>query len=79
VRLEWTVFNVPRPALRVTSSNSTHILTWTGLTNVTYAVQGTTELPGTWATLGKVSANQLNLSFTNTSAAMAQFYRVTVP
>jgi hypothetical protein len=79
VRLEWTVFAVPRPVLTITTANSSHILDWTGLTNVTYAVQSTTSLPGTWATLGKVSAGQTNFSFTNASTAAAQFYRLTVP
>jgi hypothetical protein len=36
-----------------------------GLTNVTYDVQVTTNLVGTWATLGKISSTQTNFSFTD--------------
>ena len=79
VRLEWTVFAVPRPVLTITSTNSTHVLSWTGLTNVTYWVQSATNLHSTWATLGKVASARTNFSFINCCAASAQFYRLAVP
>jgi hypothetical protein len=65
VRLEWTVFNVPPPSLALTASIPARTLGWIGLTNVTYDVQTTTNLAGTWATLGKISSTQTNFSFTD--------------
>jgi len=79
VRLEWTVFNVPPPSLSITVSNATQTLHWAGLTNVTYSVQGTTNLLSTWATLGKVSNTGTNFSFTNWNSSAGQFYRLAVP
>jgi len=79
VRLEWTVFNVPPPALTVAVSNSTQNLRWTGLTNVTYSVQGATNLVSSWSTLGKVASTQTNFGFTNWNIGTMQFYRLAVP
>ena len=79
VRLEWTVLNVPQPSLAVDVSGPVQTLRWAGLTNVTYAVQGTTNLAGTWATLGKVSSTQTNFVFTNWNPGTLQFYRLLVP
>jgi len=79
VRLEWTVFNVPQPSLSITVSNSTQNLQWAGLTNVTYSVQGTTNLASTWATLGRVANTQTNFGFTNWNSGAQQFYRLAVP
>jgi hypothetical protein len=78
VRLEWTVFDVPQPALGLASPPPAGALKWTGLTNVTYTVQATTNL-GTWATLGKVAGSQTNFDFIDPSAGTFRFYRVTVP
>lgn len=80
VRLEWTVFDVPRPALTATSTNFVSTLHWAGLTNVVYNVQTSTNLE-TWATLGRVSSIQTNFSFTDLTpgAPRPRFYRVTVP
>src|SRR5208282_3910533 len=64
VRLEWTVFTVPQPSLSVTVSNSAQVLGWTGLTNVTYWVQGATNLTSSWSTLGRVASTRTNFSFT---------------
>jgi len=79
VRLEWTVFNVPRPSFSLIVSNSTQNLRWTGLTNVTYSVQGTTNLMLSWSTLGKVANTQANFGFTNWNPGTLQFYRLAVP
>jgi hypothetical protein len=79
VRLEWTVFNVPPPSLSLTVSNSTQNLRWTGLTNVTYRVQGATNLMSTWSTLGSVANPQTNFGFTNWNTGAPQFYRLEVP
>lgn len=79
VRLEWTVFNVPPPSLSITVSNENQNLEWTGLTNVTYNVQGTTNLLSTWATLGKVANTRTNFSFTNWNPSAQQFYRLAIP
>ncbi|SPE60350.1 hypothetical protein SBV1_410053 [Verrucomicrobia bacterium] len=64
MRLEWTVFGVPEPVVRITSTNSTPTLHWLGLTNVVYNVQSLTNFSAAWATLGKVSATQTNFTFT---------------
>jgi len=79
VRLEWTVFNVPNPALAVTVSNSTQNLFWAGLTNVIYNVQGATNLLGNWATLGRMANSTTNFNFTNWNSGPEQYYRLTIP
>jgi hypothetical protein len=79
VRLEWTVFNVPAPALSLIATNSTQVFAWTGLTNVTYSLQGKTNLTSAWSTLGKVASTQPGFSFTNWNSGAMQFYRLVVP
>ena len=79
VRLEWQVFTVPPPALTVTVSNPMQNLRWVGLTNVNYAVQGTTNLLGTWTTLGHLANSQTNFNFTNWNSGAWQFYRLAIP
>src|ERR1019366_5347647 len=78
VRLEWTVFSVPRPALSVTSTNQVATLHWAGLTNVVYNVQSSTNLVA-WSTLGRVSSTQTNFSFTDANSRASRFYRLTMP
>jgi hypothetical protein len=79
VRLEWTVFNVPPPALALTAADATDIVSWAGQTNVLYSVQSATDLLATWPTLGKVTGSHTNYSFTNWSNSPRQFYRLQVP
>ena len=79
VRLEWTVSNVPPPALAVTVTNGSQYLAWAGLTNVIYNVQAANHLPGGWTTLGRVANTVTNFGFTNWSAGQEQFYRLVVP
>jgi hypothetical protein len=79
VRLEWTVFNVPPPALAITASPATQNLRWSGLGGVTYAVQGATNLGSAWTTLGSVAGTQTNFNFTNWHSGARQFYRLVVP
>jgi hypothetical protein len=79
MRLEWQVFDVPPPSLTFNLSNSAPILNWTGLTNVTYTVQRSTNLLSPWSTVGWLPAAQTNLSFTDWLAGPRQFYRVAVP
>jgi len=79
VRLEWTVLDVSRPSLSLTVSNSTQDLRWTGLTNVTYSVQGTTNLTSTWSTLGRIANSRTDFGFTNWNTGALQFYRLVVP
>lgn len=79
VRLEWTVFPVPPPRLSITATKAQQNLTWNGLTNIIYNVQGATNLPGNWATLGRVVNAQTNLSFTNWNQGLQQFYQLVVP
>jgi len=79
MRLEWQVFDVPPPSLTLKVSNATPILSWTGLTNVTYILQRSTNLLSTWSTIGWIPATQTNLSFIDWSFGQLQFYRITVP
>jgi hypothetical protein len=79
VRLEWTVFNVPKPLVCIGYTNSTRTLNWIGLTNVVYNVLGATNLLTTWPTLGKNSSTQTNFSFTDPVTNSSRFYRLTVP
>ena len=69
---------VPPPVLVLQSSN---VLQWAGVSNVTYTVQANTDLGATnWATLGTASSTSTNLVFTNSAAGMDfQFFRVTYP
>jgi len=78
-RIEWTVFDVPVPSLELSISNSNATLSWTGLTSVSYFIQGTTNLPGPWATLGSLAAIQTNETFTDSRNAAFQCYRLEVP
>ena len=78
VRLEWTVFTVPRPVLTVTSANFLATLHWAGLTNVVYNVQSSTNL-AMWATLARVSNTQTNFSFADLNTSTSRFYRLLVP
>ena len=79
MRLEWTVFNVPPPTLAITASNAVQSLRWAGLTNVIYNVQGITNFPGPWTTLGRVTSLGANFGFTNWNTGAEQFYRLAVP
>ena len=79
VCLEWTVSNVPPPALAVTVTNGAQYLEWAGLTNVIYNVQAASSFPGGWTTLGRVVNTVTNFGFTNWSASQQQFYRLVVP
>ena len=79
MRLEWQVFDVPRPSLTLDVSKPTPILRWTGLTNVTYTVQRSTNLSSTWSTVGWIPATQTNLAFTDWLFGPLQFYRIVVP
>ena len=79
VRLEWTVFNVPPPILFVSVSNQAQNLSWAGLTDVLYNVQGVTNLLGSWATLGRVANSSTNFGFTNWNSGPRQFYRLALP
>ncbi len=78
VRLEWTVFNVPAPTLAGTPTNSAFTLEWTGLSNVMYSVQTSTDLSA-WATLGKVTNAGTNFSFTAYPTETPRFYRLLIP
>jgi hypothetical protein len=79
VRLEWAVSNVPPPLLTMTASGAAQNLQWAGLTNITYNVQGGTNLLGRWTTLGRMANTATNFSFTNWSSGPRQFYRLAVP
>ena len=77
-RVNYTVTNfvtVPSPTLVL---NSTNILRWQGLSNVTYSVQASTNLP-TFSTVGTAVSTTTNLSFTNQTGGEQQFFRVVYP
>ncbi len=78
VRLEWSVFNVPRPALAVAPTNGTFSLHWSGLTNVVYNVQSSSNLTR-WSTLAKVSSAQTNFTYTDLNTNALMYYRLLVP
>jgi hypothetical protein len=79
VRLEWTVFSVPTSIISVAWSNSMPQFYWTGLTNVVYNVQGSTNLLANWLTLGKVPSQQTNFYFNDPVPNATRFYRLIVP
>lgn len=80
VRLEWAVSNVPPPSLSLPFSGLNPNVGWTGLTNVIYAVQGTTNmLQQSWTTMEKITSTGTNFVFTNWNPSAQQFYRVVVP
>jgi hypothetical protein len=54
-------------------------LSWMGLTNVIYNLQGVSNLPGTRTTLGRAVNSATNFNFTNWDAGPEQFYRLVVP
>ena len=79
VRLEWTVTNVSPPTLAVSVADQMQNLYWAGNTNVIYNIQGVTNLPGSWTTLGRVVNTVTNFAFTNWSSVAQQFYRLEIP
>ena len=78
-RLSATMTNfitVPRPVLTLMTTN---IIRWAGVSNLTYTVQGATNL-NNWLPLGTATSTTTNFSFTNTQPVTARrFYRVTWP
>lgn len=78
-RLEWAVSSVPNPSLAVGASNGILDLTWAGLTNIIYNVQGETNLFGAWTTLGRVVNTTTNFSFTNWESEPQQYFRLAIP
>ncbi len=79
VRLEWTVFTVPRPVLGIAPASGGHLLSWLSVTNVIYAVQRATNPLASWTTMGKMTATQTNLSFTALESDSPRFFRLLVP
>ena len=68
---------VPAPVLVMQSSG---LLQWQGLSNLTYRVQAKTNIDDTnWSTLGTASSPTTDISFTNQSGAPQQFFRVVYP
>jgi len=79
VRLEWQVFEVPQPRLTLTALNQVQALSWAGLTNVVYNLQGVTNSLEIWTTLGRVANTTTNFSFSNWNNASQQLYRLDIP
>jgi hypothetical protein len=69
---------VPQPSLSITSAAPAYTIQWTGLTNVSYNVQATTNFV-TWVTLANVPSSQTNFTFTDTNTDMLRFYRLIFP
>ena len=69
---------VPRPLLVLQSAN---VISWEGVSNVTYSVSASSDLTtANWRLLGTASSTNTHFSFTNASiGTAAQFYRVTQP
>lgn len=78
-KINYTITNfvtVPSPTLTL---NSTNIIRWQGVSNVTYSVQTSTNLPA-FVTVGTATSTTTNLSFTNQSSGTWQrFFRVVYP
>ncbi|MEO6184456.1 MAG: endonuclease/exonuclease/phosphatase family protein [Verrucomicrobiota bacterium] len=77
-KIDYTITNfvtVPPPILVL---NSTNIIRWQGLSNVTYSVQASTNLP-TFSTVGTAVSATTNLSFTNQIGSVQRFFRVVYP
>jgi endonuclease/exonuclease/phosphatase family metal-dependent hydrolase len=77
-RINYTITNfvtVPPPILTL---NSTNIIRWQGLSNVTYSVQASTNLPA-FGTIGTAVSTSTNLSFTNLLPGVQRFFRVIYP
>lgn len=78
-RINYTITNfvtVPPPVLTLTSTN---IIRWQGISNVTYSVQASTNLPAFFI-VGSAISTTTNLAFTNqNSSAPQQFFRVVYP
>jgi hypothetical protein len=80
-KITYSVTNlvtVPPPQLVIDSASVLH---WQGMSNLTYTVQGITNLAQTnWPTLGTATSTTMTFSFTNSSTgALQRFYRVTFP
>jgi hypothetical protein len=78
VRFEWQVFPVPAPRLIVVYSDSLFQLSWTGLTNVNYVLQTSTNLFN-WTTLNTYSGAARNKHYSTFLAGPFRYYRVIVP
>jgi hypothetical protein len=77
-RINYTVTNfvtVPPPILTL---NSTSIIRWQGLSNVTYSVQAGSNLTS-FTTIGGVTSITTNFSFTNQGGGAQTFFRVVYP
>ena len=77
-RIPYTVTNfvtVPPPILVFDSAN---VILWQGLSNVTYSVQASTNLPN-FSTIGTASSTTEILSFTNQNSGEQRFFRVVYP
>jgi len=67
---------VPAPSLLMVSPQ---VIQWQGLSNLTYTVQGRTNIGDNWSALGTAAAPGLTVRFTNQIAAPQRFYRVVYP
>ena len=78
VRLEWQVFPIPVPSLTVSYAKATLHLSWTGLTNVDYLLQTSTNFL-TWSTLITYSGTNGLKQYSTIPTEPFRFYRITVP
>jgi endonuclease/exonuclease/phosphatase family metal-dependent hydrolase len=58
-----------------------NLISWQGVSNTTYTVQGSSDLSSSnWTTLGTATSSTTNFSFTNSAPdPIQQFYRITHP
>ena len=78
LKITYTTTNfvdVTSPTLALSSTN---IVRWAGVSNLTYSVYTSTNLPS-WNLAGSASSATTNFSFTNQTGVRNKFYRVTYP
>jgi endonuclease/exonuclease/phosphatase family metal-dependent hydrolase len=66
---------VPAPIL---TSRSANVFSWQGVSNLTYSIQASTNLPS-FQTVGSATSTGTNFSFTNTAPGDKRFFRVVYP
>jgi hypothetical protein len=66
---------IPAPMVSMPEAG---MLTWQGVSNATYRVDGTTNF-NEWTALGEVTSSTTSFGFTNSADGSFQFFRVTCP
>jgi hypothetical protein len=66
---------VPAPVL---TSHSANVFSWLGVSNLTYSIQASTNLP-VFQTVGSATSSGTNFSFTSNATSGKRFFRVVYP